>query len=127
MTSLPSRSRFEKQIDGKTNTIFIESLANPGSIFVDIEKISYIAHKHDLPLIVDNTLASPYLIRPIEHGADIIVHSLTKFIGGHRNSIGGIFDWSNKYPLLSQPHLEYGGIILHETLATSLLLLPRAC
>ena len=116
-------SSFEKQIDGKTKAIFIESLANPGGTFVDIEKIADIARKHGLPLIVDNTLASPYLIRPIEHGADIVVHSLTKFIGGHGNSIGGIivdggtFDWSKsgKYPMLSQPRPEYGGVVLHET------------
>lgn len=116
-------STFEKQIDDKTKAIFIESLANPGGSFVDIEPIAEIAHKHGLPLIVDNTLASPYLVRPIEHGADIVVHSLTKFIGGHGNSIGGVlvdggtFDWSKsgKYPLLSEPRPEYGGVVLHET------------
>ncbi|MEO9337177.1 O-acetylhomoserine aminocarboxypropyltransferase [Mesorhizobium sp. SB112] len=116
-------SSFEKQIDDKTKAIFIESLANPGGEFVDIEAIAEIAHKHGLPLIVDNTLASPYLVRPFEHGADIVVHSLTKFIGGHGNSIGGIivdggtFDWSKsgKYPMLSEPRPEYGGIVLHET------------
>lgn len=116
-------SSFEKQIDGKTKAIFIESLANPGGTFVDIEAIGKIARKHGIPLIVDNTLASPYLIRPIEHGADIVVHSLTKFIGGHGNSIGGVlidggtFDWSKsgKYPLLSEPRPEYGGVVLHET------------
>ncbi|GAA2824468.1 O-acetylhomoserine sulfhydrylase [Aminobacter aminovorans] len=114
---------FDKQIDGKTKAIFIESLANPGGTFVDIEKVADIARKHGLPLIVDNTLASPYLIRPIEHGADIVVHSLTKFIGGHGNSIGGVivdggtFDWSKsgKYPMLSEPRPEYGGVVLHET------------
>jgi len=114
---------FESQIDGKTKAIFIESLANPGGTFVDIEAIAKIARKHGIPLIVDNTLASPYLVRPIEHGADIVVHSLTKFIGGHGNSIGGVlvdggtFDWSKsgKYPMLSQPRPEYGGIVLHET------------
>ena len=116
-------STFESQIDGRTKAIFIESLANPGGTFVDIEKIADIARKHGLPLIVDNTLASPYLIRPIEHGADIVVHSLTKFIGGHGNSIGGAivdggtFDWSKsgKYPMLSEPRPEYGGLVLHET------------
>ncbi|RFC67283.1 MULTISPECIES: O-acetylhomoserine aminocarboxypropyltransferase [Mesorhizobium] len=114
---------FEKQIDDKTKAIFVESLANPGGTFVDIEAIGKIARKHGIPLIVDNTLASPYLIRPIEHGADIVVHSLTKFIGGHGNSIGGVivdggtFDWSKsgKYPMLSQPRSEYGGVVLHET------------
>jgi O-acetylhomoserine (thiol)-lyase len=114
---------FETQIDGKTRGIFIESLANPGGEFVDIEKIGDIARKHGLPLIVDNTLASPYLVRPIEHGADIVVHSLTKFIGGHGNSMGGAiidggtFDWSKSgnYPMLSEPRPEYGGVVLHET------------
>jgi O-acetylhomoserine (thiol)-lyase len=116
-------SSFESQIDAKTRGIFIESLANPGGEFVDIEKIGNIARKHGLPLIVDNTLASPYLVRPIEHGADIIVHSLTKFIGGHGNSMGGAivdggtFDWSKSgnYPMLSEPRPEYGGVVLHET------------
>lgn len=116
-------SSFESQIDDRTKAIFIESLANPGGVFVDIEKIGDIARKHGLPLIVDNTLASPYLLRPIEHGADIVVHSLTKFIGGHGNSIGGAivdggtFDWSKsgKYPMLSEPRPEYGGLVLHET------------
>jgi O-acetylhomoserine (thiol)-lyase len=113
----------EKLIDGRTRAVFIESLANPGGTFVDIEKIAAIARKHGLPLIVDNTMATPYLLRPIEHGADIVVHSLTKFIGGHGNSIGGAiidggtFDWSKSgnYPMLSEPRPEYGGIVLHET------------
>ena len=116
-------SSFESQIDDKTRAIFIESLANPGGTFVDIEKIGDIARKHGLPLIVDNTMASPYLVRPIEHGADIVVHSLTKFIGGHGNSMGGAivdggtFDWSKSgnYPMLSEPRAEYGGMVLHET------------
>ncbi|WP_309086578.1 O-acetylhomoserine aminocarboxypropyltransferase [Chelativorans sp.] len=114
---------FESQIDGSTRAIFVESLANPGGTFVDLEKISEIAKRHGLPLIVDNTMASPYLLRPIEHGADIVVHSLTKFMGGHGNSIGGIlvdcgtFDWSKSgnYPTLSEPRPEYGGMVLHET------------
>lgn len=114
---------FEAQIDDKTKAIFIESVANPAGNFVDIEKIAEVAHKHGIPLIVDNTLATPYLVRPIEHGADIVVHSLTKFIGGHGNSIGGIlvdggtFDWSKsgKYPMLSEPRPEYAGLVLHET------------
>ena len=113
----------EAQIDGRTRAIFIESLANPGGTFVDIAAISAVAKKHGLPLIVDNTMASPYLIRPLEHGADIVVHSLTKFIGGHGNSMGGIivdggtFDWtkSGNYPMLSEPRPEYGGVVLHAT------------
>ncbi len=114
---------FETQIDDKTRAIFVESLANPNGEFVDLEAIGNIARKHGIPLIVDNTLATPYLVRPIEHGADIVVHSLTKFIGGHGNSIGGVlvdggtFDWSKSgnYPMLSEPRPEYGGIVLHET------------
>jgi O-acetylhomoserine (thiol)-lyase len=114
---------FESRINERTRGIFIESLANPGGEFVDIEKIGDVARAHGLPLIVDNTLASPYLVRPIEHGADIIVHSLTKFIGGHGNSMGGAivdggtFNWSRSgnYPMLSEPRPEYGGVVLHET------------
>jgi O-acetylhomoserine (thiol)-lyase len=116
-------STFENQIDAKTRGIFVESLANPGGEFVDIAAIGEIARKHGLPLIVDNTMATPYLLRPIEHGADIVVHSLTKFIGGHGNSMGGVivdggtFDWSKSgnYPMLSDPRPEYGGVVLHET------------
>lgn len=116
-------STFESQIDDKTKGIFIESLANPGGTFVDIAGIADIAHRHGLPLIVDNTMATPYLLRPLEHGADIVVHSLTKFMGGHGNSMGGIivdggtFDWSasGKYPALSEPRPEYAGMVLHST------------
>ena len=115
-------STFENQINDKTRAIFVESLANPGGTFVDLEKISEVAKRHGLPLIVDNTMASPYLLRPIEHGADIVVHSLTKFMGGHGNSVGGAivdggtFDWSKsgKYPMLSEPRPEYAGLVLHE-------------
>jgi len=111
----------ESQIDDRTRAIFIESLANPGGTFIDIEAIAAVARRHGLPLIVDNTLASPYLIRPLEHGADIVIHSLTKFLGGHGNSMGGIivdggtFDWSvsGRYPMLSEPRPEYNGIVLH--------------
>ncbi|MAS15291.1 MAG: O-acetylhomoserine aminocarboxypropyltransferase, partial [Nitratireductor sp.] len=114
---------FESQIDDQTQAIFVESLANPGGTFVDLEKIGDLARKHGLPFIVDNTMASPYLLRPIEHGADIVLHSLTKFMGGHGNSVGGVlvdggtFDWSKsgKYPMLSEPRPEYGGMVLHET------------
>lgn len=113
---------FEAKIDARTKAIFIESLANPGGTFVDIAAIAEVAHKHGLPLIVDNTMATPYLLRPLEHGADIVVHSLTKFIGGHGNSMGGVivdggtFDWSKsgKYPMLSEPRPEYAGVVLHQ-------------
>ncbi|MBO3759805.1 O-acetylhomoserine aminocarboxypropyltransferase [Ciceribacter sp. L1K23] len=115
---------FESQIDDRTKAIFIESLANPGGTFVDIAAISEVARKHGLPLIVDNTMASPYLVRPLEHGADIVVHSATKFLGGHGNSMGGVivdggtFDWSKsgKYPALSEPRPEYNGVVLHQAL-----------
>ena len=114
---------FAAQVTDKTKAIFIESLANPGGIVTDIAAIAEIAHKAGVPLIVDNTLATPYLCRPFEHGADIIVHSATKFLGGHGNSIGGLivdggtFDWraSGKYPMLSEPRPEYQGIVLGET------------
>ncbi|TAK49996.1 MAG: O-acetylhomoserine aminocarboxypropyltransferase [Xanthobacteraceae bacterium] len=114
---------FERAITPKTRAIFVESIANPGGTITDIEAIAAIAHKAGVPLIVDNTLATPYLCKPIEHGADIVVHSLTKFLGGHGNSIGGVivdagtFDWSrdNRYPMLSEPRPEYNGMKLHET------------
>src|ERR1700744_6438169 len=116
-------SSFEQAVTPKTKAIFIESIANPGGIVTDIEAIAAIAKRARVPLIVDNTLASPYLIRPFEHGADIIVHSATKFLGGHGNSIGGVivdggtFNWSrdDRYPMLRKPRPEYQGIVLHET------------
>jgi len=114
---------FENAIDDKVKAIFVETLANPGGVVIDIEAISKIAKKAGIPLIVDNTLATPYLWRPIEHGADIIVYSLTKFLGGQGNSIGGMivdcgtFDWmaSGKYPTLSEACVSYNGIKLAET------------
>jgi O-acetylhomoserine (thiol)-lyase len=116
-------SAFAAQVTDKTKAIFIESLANPGGVVTDIAAIAAIAHKAGVPLIVDNTLATPYLCKPFEHGADIIVHSATKFLGGHGNSIGGLivdggsFDWraSGKYPMLSEPRPEYQGIVIGET------------
>ena len=116
-------STFEAAITPRTKAIFIESIANPGGVICDIEAISKIAKRARVPLIVDNTLASPYLVRPFEHGADIIVHSATKFLGGHGNSIGGLivdggtFDWmaDKRYPMLSAPRPEYGGMVLGET------------
>lgn len=116
-------SSFERAVTPKTKAIFIESIANPGGVITDIAGIAAIAKKAGVPLIVDNTLASPYLTRPFEHGADIVVHSLTKFLGGHGNSIGGIivdggkFDWlsSGRYPMLSSPRPEYNGIVIGET------------
>jgi len=116
-------SSFEKAISPKTKAIFVESIANPGGRVMDLEAISKIAKKAGVPLIVDNTLATPYLCKPIEFGADIIVHSLTKFLGGHGNSMGGAivdagtFDWSanDRYPILSQPCESYNGLKIHET------------
>ena len=116
-------SSFEAAVSENTKAIFIESIANPGGIVTDIEAISQVAKKHGIPLIVDNTLATPYLCKPKEFGADVVIHSLTKFMGGHGNSIGGVivdcgtFDWSkdDKYPFLSQPRPEYQGIKIHET------------
>lgn len=116
-------STFESAVGPKTKAIFVESLANPGGRVTDLEAIGNIARRAGVPLIVDNTMASPYLCRPIEHGADIVVHSLTKFLGGHGNSMGGIivdagtFNWmrDGRYPALSQPRPEYNGIVLGET------------
>ncbi len=113
---------FKRAITDKTKAVFIESIANPGGIITDIEAIAGIAHEAGVPLIVDNTLASPYLIRPIEWGADIVLHSATKFLGGHGNSMCGVivdsgkFDWgSGKYPTLSEPCPSYHGMKLWET------------
>jgi len=116
-------STFENAVTPKTKAIFIESIANPGGVVTDIEAIAKVAKRAGVPLIVDNTLATPYLCKPLDHGADIVVHSLTKFMGGHGNSMGGIivdggsFDWSRegRYPMLSEPRPEYAGIVLHET------------
>jgi O-acetylhomoserine (thiol)-lyase len=113
-------SSFEKAITPKTKAIFVESIANPGGIITDIEAIAGIAKRAGVPLIVDNTLATPYLVRPFEHGADIVVQSLTKFLGGHGNSIGGVivdggkFNWmaSKRYPFLCEPRPEYNGMVL---------------
>ncbi|MFL5046928.1 MAG: O-acetylhomoserine aminocarboxypropyltransferase, partial [Xanthobacteraceae bacterium] len=114
---------FERAVSPKTKAIFIESIANPGGVITDIEAVANIARRAGVPLIVDNTLATPYLCKPIDYGADVVVHSLTKFLGGHGNSIGGLivdagtFNWSreNRYPMLSEPRPEYNGIVLHET------------
>ena len=109
---------FENAIRDNTKAIFIETLGNPNANLIDIEKTSEIAHKHKIPLVIDNTFGTPYLIRPIEHGADIVVHSATKFIGGHGTAIGGVivdsgkFDWeaSGKFPSLTEPNPSYHGI-----------------
>lgn len=111
-------SNFEKAIQPNTKAVFIESLGNPNSNIIDIAAVADIAHKHGVPLIVDNTFGTPYLIRPIEYGADIVVHSATKFIGGHGTSLGGIivdsgkFDWvaSGKFPQFTEPEASYHGV-----------------
>ncbi len=114
---------FEAAITPRTKLIFVESIANPGGIILDVPAIAAIAKKAGLPLVVDNTLATPYLFKPKDHGADIIVHSLTKFLGGQGNSVGGVlvdcgtFDWlkSSRYPMLSQPNPSYNGMVIAET------------
>lgn len=109
---------FEKAIRPNTKALYIETLGNPNSNIIDIEEVAKIAHKHGIPLVVDSTFATPYLVRPIEYGADIVVHSATKFIGGHGTAIGGVivdggtFDWkaSGKYPWISEPNPSYHGV-----------------
>ena len=109
---------FEAAIQENTKAIFIETIGNPGANIIDIEKTAEIAHRHGIPLVVDNTFATPYLLRPIEYGADIVVHSATKFIGGHGTTIGGVivdsgkFDWkaSGKFPALTEPNKSYHGV-----------------
>ena len=109
---------FEAAIQDNTKALYIETLGNPNSEVVDIEAVAKIAHAHNIPLVIDNTFGTPYLIRPIEHGADIVVHSATKFIGGHGTTIGGViidggkFDWkaSGKFPQLTEPNPSYHGI-----------------
>ena len=113
---------FKPLITDKTKAIYAESIANPGGLITDIEALAKIAHDAGVPLIIDNTLASPYLIRPIEWGADIVLHSATKFLGGHGNSMAGVivdggkFDWgSGKFPTLSEPNPSYHGMRMWET------------
>lgn len=109
---------FEAAIQENTKAIFVETLGNPNSNLVDLEKLSEIAHRHNIPLVVDSTFSTPYLIRPIEYGADIVVHSATKFIGGHGTAIGGViidsgnFDWkkAGRYPWLSEANPSYHGV-----------------
>lgn len=111
-------SNFERAIQPNTKLVFVETLGNPNSNVIDLEEVARVAHRHQIPLIVDNTFGTPYLIRPIEYGADIVVHSATKFIGGHGTSLGGVivdggsFDWtaSSKFPQLTEPDPCYHGI-----------------
>ena len=122
---------FASAIDTGTRAVFIESIANPGGVISDIAGIAQVAHSAGVPLVVDSTLATPYLCRPIEHGADIVVHSLTKFLGGHGNSLGGIivdsgrFDWaaSDKFAYLSQPNPSYHGKVFTEAFGSMAFIL----
>ncbi|MDB2590359.1 aminotransferase class I/II-fold pyridoxal phosphate-dependent enzyme [Candidatus Thioglobus sp.] len=120
--------KFEQSIDEKTKAIFCESIGNPAGNVVDISRLADIAHKHGIPLIVDNTVATPYLCRPFELGADIVVHSLTKYIGGHGTSIGGAivdsgkFDWAankERFPILNEPDPAYHGVVYTEALGAA--------
>ncbi len=112
----------EAAINNNTRAIFLETLGNPNSDIPDIDAVSEIAHRHGLPVVIDNTFGTPYLIRPIEHGADIVVHSATKFIGGHGTTLGGIivesgkFNWKNsgKYPNISEPNPSYHGVSFYD-------------
>ncbi len=113
---------FEKAITPQTRLLYAETLGNPNADVIDLEAVADVAHRHGMPLIVDNTFATPYLLRPIEHGADIVVHSATKFIGGHGSVMGGVivdsgrFDWAgnDKFPGLSKPNMSYHGVVFTE-------------
>lgn len=121
---------WEAAIRENTKALFVETIGNPNANLVDMEKIAEIAHRHGIVLVVDSTFATPYLYRPFEHGADIVIHSATKFIGGHGTAIGGViieggrFDWkaSGKYPALTQPDPSYHGVIFADAAKMRLLL-----
>ena len=118
---------FEKAIQENTKAVFIETFGNPNSSRIDIDAVAEIAHRHKIPLIIDNTFGTPYLIRPIEHGADVVVHSATKFIGGHGTTLGGVivdsgkFDWkaSGKFPQLTEPDNSYHGIVFADAVGAA--------
>jgi len=125
MVSHDDYAGFEAAIDEKTKAVFCESIGNPAGNIVDLQKLADIAHKHGVPLIVDNTVATPFLCRPFEFGADIVVHSLTKYIGGHGTSIGGViidsgkFDWAankDRFPVMNEPDPSYHGVVYTEAL-----------
>lgn len=125
MVSYDDYEGFEKAIDGKTKLVFCESIGNPAGNIVDIEKLAEIAHRQGVPVMVDNTVATPFLCRPFELGADIIIHSLTKYIGGHGTSVGGIiidsgkFDWAankERFAIMSEPDPSYHGVVYTEAL-----------
>lgn len=118
---------FKAALQENTKAIFIESLGNPNSSLIDVEAVSKIAHDHKIPLIIDNTFGTPYLFRPIEHGADIVIHSATKFLGGHGTTLGGVivdsgkFDWENsgKFPQLSKPDPSYHGVVFTQAVGAA--------
>ena len=120
-------SEVEAAITDDTRAVFLETLGNPNSDIPDIDAVSSIAHRHSLPVVIDNTFGTPYLIRPIEHGADIVVHSATKFIGGHGTTLGGIivesgkFDWkaSGKYPNIADPNPSYHGVSFYDAVGSA--------
>ncbi|MCG7895203.1 MAG: aminotransferase class I/II-fold pyridoxal phosphate-dependent enzyme [Candidatus Thiodiazotropha taylori] len=125
MASFDDYEKLESLIDDKTRALFCESIGNPAGNIVDLEKLAEIAHRHGLPLIVDNTVATPYLCRAFDHGADIIIHSLTKYIGGHGTTVGGViidsgkFDWAGnkeRFPMLNEPDPSYHGVVYTEAL-----------
>jgi len=128
MVSHDDFDAFERAIDANTKAVFCESIGNPAGNVVDLERLSGIAHAAGVPLIVDNTVATPYLCRPFEHGADIVIHSLTKYIGGHGNSIGGVivdsgkFDWAahaERFPVMNEPDPSYHGVVYTEALGAA--------
>lgn len=128
MASFDDFDGLEKLIDDKTRAVFCESIGNPAGNVVDIQRLSEIAHRHGVPLIVDNTVATPYLCRVFDHGADIVVHSLTKYIGGHGTTVGGIiidsgrFDWvanKKRFPMLNEPDPSYHGVVYTEALGAA--------
>lgn len=125
MATADDYEKIESLIDDKTRAVFCESIGNPAGNIVDIQKLADVAHKHGVPLIVDNTVATPFLCRPIEFGADIVVHSLTKYIGGHGTTIGGMivdsgkFDWvanKDRFAILNEPDVSYHGVVFTEAL-----------
>ncbi|MCL2231712.1 MAG: O-acetylhomoserine aminocarboxypropyltransferase/cysteine synthase [Treponema sp.] len=128
-------ANFEKAIKPNTKAVFFETLGNPNSSIVDIEAVAAIAHSHGIPVIVDNTFATPYLLRPIEHGADVVVHSATKFMGGHGTSIagvlvdGGTFDWAanDKFPGLSKPNPSYHGAVFSQVAGKAAYAIKARC
>ena len=131
MVSYNDFDGFEAAIDERTRAVFCESIGNPAGNVVDIEKLAEIAHRHGVPLIVDNTVATPFLCRPFELGADIVVHSLTKYIGGHGTTVGGAivdsgkFDWAankERFKVLNEPDPSYHGVVYTEALGPALVL-----